>query len=222
MSNIVFKNKKMNIERLLSFGFKEKDNGYIYSKDILDGQFELYVFITFDEQISTRIIDKETNEEYVLHKIPSSCGEFVGAVKAEYEAILKDIEERCFEPDTFKSEYARQVISYIKEKYNDELEYLWERFSDNAIVRRKDNRKWYGVFIVISKAKLGLSDDGMVEILDLRAEPEEIETIVDNKKYFRGYHMNKKHWLTICLDGTVSIEEIYNRIDKSYEIAGKR
>lgn len=222
MSNIAFKNKKVNIERLLSYGFFEKDNGYIYSVDIMGGQFELTVFITYDEQISTKIIDKDTNDEYILHKIPSSCGEFVGAVKAEYETILNDISDKCFQSDVFKSEYARKVISYIRGKYKNELEYLWQRFSDNAVVRRMDNRKWYAVFMVISKAKLGVPDDEIIEILDLRANTEDIESIVDNKRYFRGYHMNKKHWITICLDGSVPIDEIYERLDKSYDIAGKR
>ena len=31
--------------------------------------------------------------------------------------------------------------------------------------------------------------------------------------------MNKEHWITICLDGTVSVEEISAMIDNSYELA---
>lgn len=42
---------------------------------------------------------------------------------------------------------------------------------------------------------------------------------VDYKKYFPGWHMNKRNWYTIILDGSVSIEEIYCRIDKSYQLA---
>lgn len=222
MNEIIFKNKKMNLEQLLSFGFTKKGNMYTYSVDIIGGQFEMTVHITQDERITTKIIDKATNDEYVLHKIPSACGKFVGTVKAEYEAILNDIAEKCFERDVFKSEYSKMVINYIREKFKDELEFLWQKFSDNAVVRRSDNKKWYMVMLVISKAKLGLPNDENIEILDLRSDPEDIESVVDNKKYFRGYHMNKKHWITICLDGSVPIEEIYDRIDKSYDIAGKK
>ncbi|MBF1207631.1 MAG: MmcQ/YjbR family DNA-binding protein, partial [Fusobacterium periodonticum] len=42
---------------------------------------------------------------------------------------------------------------------------------------------------------------------------------IDNKRYFPAYHMNKKHWCTICLDGTVELEKIYRLIDISYELA---
>jgi predicted DNA-binding protein (MmcQ/YjbR family) len=37
-----------------------------------------------------------------------------------------------------------------------------------------------------------------------------------------GYHMNKKHWNTINLDGTVPDKEVFSWIDHSYElVAGK-
>ncbi len=38
-----------------------------------------------------------------------------------------------------------------------------------------------------------------------------------------GYHMNKKHWNTVMLDGSVPDKEIFSWIDHSYNlIAGKR
>jgi len=38
-----------------------------------------------------------------------------------------------------------------------------------------------------------------------------------------GYHMNKKHWNTILLDGTVPDKEVFSWIDHSYQlVAGKR
>ncbi len=32
-----------------------------------------------------------------------------------------------------------------------------------------------------------------------------------------GYHMNKKHWNTVTLNGTVPTKEVYAMIDHSYE-----
>ena len=38
-----------------------------------------------------------------------------------------------------------------------------------------------------------------------------------------GYHMNKKHWNTVLLDGSVPDKEILSWIDHSYEmVAGKK
>lgn len=36
-----------------------------------------------------------------------------------------------------------------------------------------------------------------------------------------GYHMNKKHWNTITLDGSLPDEEILTMIDDSYDLVAK-
>lgn len=122
----------------------------------------------------------------------------------------------------FKSELAQAVIKYVKEKYNGELEFLWEKFPQNAIWRNQRNRKWYGALLVVEKKKIGMSEEGEVEIIDVLAEPEKIAAMVDGEKYLAGYHMNKKHWLTLKLDGCVSEEEICDLIDKSYQLAARK
>ena len=50
---------------------------------------------------------------------------------------------------------------------------------------------------------------------------EDIEKRVDGIKILPCYHMNKKHWITICLDDSVSMDEICKRIDESYLLAKK-
>jgi predicted DNA-binding protein (MmcQ/YjbR family) len=38
-----------------------------------------------------------------------------------------------------------------------------------------------------------------------------------------GYHMNKKHWNTVVIDGSVSVKQLKDWIDQSYElVAGKK
>ena len=37
-----------------------------------------------------------------------------------------------------------------------------------------------------------------------------------------GYHMNKKHWNTVLLDGSIPLKEIYTLIDHSYELVSRR
>ena len=32
------------------------------------------------------------------------------------------------------------IIKYVRESYGDELEFLWKKFPDNAVWRRKDNK----------------------------------------------------------------------------------
>lgn len=219
MTQVLFKNRKLNIEKLLSFGFVQADNRYVYHADIACGQLKLTVTIDAEGAIYTEVTDRTDGDEYVLHLVASAAGSFVGQVKTEYEAILDEISAGCFDPEIFKSEQAKAVIAYVRDTYGDELEYLWKKFPDNAIVRRSDNKKWYVAILTVSRRKLSFDYDESVEIIDLRMKPEDIEKTVDNVKYFPGYHMNKMHWITICLDGSVSTEELYQRIDESYVLA---
>lgn len=221
MTEHLFKNRKLNMVKLLSFGFENIDGRYVYHADLVDGQMRLTVWIDDAERVYTEVIDNISGDEYVLHRIAGVSGSFVGRVKNEYEAILEEISAKYFELEVFKSEQAKAIIAHIRDTYGDELEYLWQKFPNNAVVRRKDNQKWYAAILTVSRRKLGFDLDEMVEILDLRIKPEEIENTIDNLRYLPGYHMNKKHWYTICLDGSVSTEEIYQRIDESYLLAKK-
>ena len=216
-----FKLKRANFDKLKSYGFSLKNDIYEYKTNILNGEFELIVYVSKDGKVSTKVNDKKTHEEYVLHLMKDAVGEFVGKVKDDFEAVLADISEKCFERDVFKSKQAKQIIEYVKNEYGDELEYLWEKFSNNAIWRRKDNDKWYGLMVALSKRKLGLNSDEIVDIIDVRVEPEMVEKIIDGKNFFSAYHMNKKHWITICLDGSVSNKEIFEFINESYNLAKK-
>lgn len=221
MIEVIFKNRKVNTKKLLSFGFEESDGGYAYVCDLVGGQMKLTVTVSENQKIYTKVADNSSGEEYVLHRVSGASGAFVGEVKTEYEAVLKEISLKCFEPDVFKSEQAKAVIDYVRNTYGDELEYLWQKFPDNAVVRRKDNKKWYAAILTVARRKLGFDSDERAEILDLRMTPEDIEKTVDGIKYLPGYHMNKKHWITVCLDGTVAFDEICMRIDESYNLAVK-
>ncbi|MCL2172497.1 MAG: MmcQ/YjbR family DNA-binding protein [Nitrososphaerota archaeon] len=213
--------RRMKPDQLILFGFLETENGYVYSTDLIAGKFEMLVFITKEGKLSAEVIDRSSKERYILHRVPVVDGTFVRRVRAEYERVLDLIVTACFEPDVFKSESARQVICYIKEKYCGELEFLWERFPENAVFRRQDNAKWYAALLVVQKRKLGLDAAGVVDIIDLRVKPEDISSLVDGRRYFAGFHMNKRYWITICLDGFVPIDEVYRRIDESFLLASK-
>lgn len=220
MFDELFRRKIVDIQKAILFGFVQSNSNYIYETDILDGSFLLQIIITPDGNIDTKLTEKAIGDEYVLYKT-NATGSFVGEVRNAIEAILKQVAEQCYNTEIFKSAQAKEIICYVREKYGDELEFLWEKFPDNAIWRRKDNEKWYGALLTVKASKLGLDDDKSIEILDLRIKTEDIETTVDNQRFFMGYHMNKKHWYTLLLDGSIPTEEICRRIDESYLLAKK-
>ena len=212
------KDKKIDLKRLEKFGFELKDNSYYYHTSLLKNQFKMSVKISLDNSIFTEIIDVETNETYVLHLLEERRNGYIEKVYKAYSEVLEKIKKECFEDEIFKTDYTKEVVDYVKNKYGDKLEFLWEKSPKTAVVRRKNSNKWYALILTLSKRKLNLDSDELVEVINLHNSPEEIEKLIDNKKYFPAYHMNKKHWCTICLDGTVELKEIYKLIDISYEL----
>ena len=217
--NNFIKDKKINLKKLEEFGFELINNSCYYHAFLLKNQFKMSVKISLDNSIFTEIIDTETNEPYVLHLLEMKRSGYSEKVYKAYSEILAKIQKECFEDEIFKANYTKEIITYVKNKYEDKLEFLWEKSSKNAVVRRKSSNKWYAVILTVSKRKLNLDCDEIIEVINLHNIAEEIEKLIDNKKYFPAYHMNKKHWCTICLDGTVELKEIYKLIDISYELA---
>ena len=217
--NNFIKDKKIDFKKLEEFGFELIDNSYYYQTLLLKNQFKMSVKINLDNSIFTEIIDTETNEPYVLHLLEMKRSGYSEKVYKAYNEVLEKIQKECFEDERFKANYTKEIINYINNKYGDKLEFLWEKSPKNAVIRRKSSNKWYAVVLTVSKRKLNLDSDEIIEVINLHNITEEIKKLIDYKKYFSAYHMNKKHWCTICLDGTVELKEIYRMIDISYELA---
>ena len=210
----LYKDKKANRNKLLQFGFSEYGNKYVFKTNLSEG-FELTVECIIPDIIKTELKELETEEIYTLH-LTDSEGEFVGKIREKYFKILNEISEKCFDTDIFQTKQAKDVISYIKEKYNDEIEYLWEKTPNNGIARRKDNKKWYLVILTVPKNRFGFDSDELVEVINLKVDKSKMQDILTDSNIYPAYHMNKKSWISIILDGNLDIEKIYHLIDKSY------
>ena len=56
------------------------------------------------------------------------------------------------------------------------------------------------------------------EHINLKCDPQKaLELRAEHSSVIPGWHMNKKHWNTVVLDGLLSDQKIYAMIDHSYE-----
>lgn len=221
MIDEIFKNSKPNFQKLQEFGFKKNKKSFELKKEILDGQFTVFVNISESGEIKTKTIDNAMEEEYILHLVSDATGGFVGKVRSAFENLLNNIKENCFTTSAFSEKQTMRVVSYIEKKYSSKLEFLWEKLPNCAIWRRGDTNKWFGILMSVPKCRITNGGDELIEIIDVRADPEEVSSIVDNKNIFPGYHMNKKHWITICMDDGVPDEKIFELVDNSFSLATK-
>ena len=73
------------------------------------------------------------------------------------------------------------------------------------------------VFKVREKMFATLAMNGQLANMNLKCDPDEAFQLRDVfDAVIPGYHMNKRHWNTIILNGTIPVDEIERMIDRSY------
>lgn len=213
----IFKRSNINIDKLIKYGFKKNKDTYIYEKNFLDDSFK--AVITISDTLKGKVIDLETNEEYINIRT-KMLGSFVNKVREEYEKILLDIKKNCFNETPFISDQSNRLTKYIKDKYNDDPEFLWEKYPGFGIFRNKNNNKWYAALMNIDYSKFS-DRSGEVEIINIKIDKNKLNDLLKIPGIYEAYHMNKKSWITIVLDDTLDDKEVFKLLDESYEIIDK-
>ena len=64
-----------------------------------------------------------------------------------------------------------------------------------------------------------MAEDAAPLTISLKCEPAHAQFLRDSFPSVRpGYHLNKEHWNTVTLDGSISEEGIRAMIDESYQL----
>ena len=84
------------------------------------------------------------------------------------------------------------------------------------MLRHGGNGKWYGLILNLPKARLGLEGEGNIDVINLKSD-HVLDILVNSVSgALPAYHMNKKHWITLVLDGGFPDDELYGLIDESH------
>ena len=110
-----------------------------------------------------------------------------------------------------------EIYEYVKKQYGTVPEYLWKESPESAVLRHK-NGKWYAVLMQVEKSRLGLDGNTKIDSINVKCDPDMVELLTQTYGFLPGYHMNKKYWITMLLDGTVSEAKILDFLDMSYDL----
>ena len=86
------------------------------------------------------------------------------------------------------------------------------------ILRCFDIKMENAIIMVVEKKILGLEEDGKINILDVKCDPDLVGMLIQTYGFLPGYHMNKRHWITILLDESVSEAKTLDFLDMSYDL----
>lgn len=209
-----FKRLKVDYGRLEKFGFAKTADGWEYSEGVADGALCCSIRIDGGGAVGESVIDSATGDEYVQHRVEGAAGKFVGRVRRDVMGIMERIREGCFSRDVYKTALAHRMLAFAEAEWGERPEFMWKQFPDYAILRRKDTGKWYAILARIPACKLGGGADGTAEIVNLK-RTEGMEGDV----FLPAWHMNKKTWTTLRLDGKIGEGEFMRFLEASRQSA---
>lgn len=209
------------VSKLIAFGFEfdSQTSTYLYKSKASDFNFEFRILIK-DGEYSTKVYDLDSECEYLLHKSHQAQGEFVGRVREYLSNLENKIIKQCALDPMFNTVQATEIIERVQEKYHVKAEFLFGENEPTAVFRKvvKAKPKWFAFISRCNRKTVTGFGEGKIEILNLRLESSDVTNLITHEHIHRGYHMNKKYWLTIELDTTVDTDMIYALLDKSYQL----
>lgn len=110
------------------------------------------------------------------------------------------------------------LADYLEKTYGVSGENIFARYPDFQVFRHSGNGKWFAVLMDIPSQNLGLSGGGKISVVNLKCDTRLIGTFREESGVFPGWHMNKAHWLSVTLDGTVGHDKLKFLVDMSYEL----
>ena len=111
---------------------------------------------------------------------------------------------------------------YINNVYGVTAEFPWLSAPTFAVYRHRSNQKWFAVIMEIPKSKLGIEEEENINIINLKSDPLLIGSLTLDKGIYPAYHMNKNHWITVCLDGSVEKDKAEWLLNLSFELTDRK
>lgn len=215
----IFKAYQFNSKKAKEYGFVENQGVWTYSSTILQGDFLIMVTVE-DGDLSFQVYDQETGDLYPQVHMTGMRGTFVGSVCEACLEVLHDIRKACFEVQDFIYPQTKRIMALVQEKYGNQLEYLWEKSPDTAVLRHEDNQKWYAILMRIPWDRLDKGREGLVEAVNLKHD--QVADLLSQNGIYPAFHMNKRYWISLPLDDTLTDEKVLELFERSWFLSSKK
>ncbi len=108
--------------------------------------------------------------------------------------------------------------AWVRERYSVSGDRPFGDDQSILIFRHNDNKKWFAAFMRIPKCKLEIKEEGNVDVVNLKCAQDIIDSMWQENGVYPAYHMNKKHWLSVALDGSADDKTVRFLTEISYDL----
>lgn len=118
---------------------------------------------------------------------------------------------------------AQSLLEYAHDYYGARIEHPWLAHPTFAVIRHEHSDKWFGLVMNLSEYTLGISDnkDKQLDVVNVKLDPMDVEFLHTQAGFAPAYHMNKTHWISVILDGTIADKQIEQLLATSYQLTSE-
>ena len=209
---------------MIAFGFSHADGLYRYETDFLGGGFTAIVTVTEYGAVNGKVVDRMNGEEYLQLRMEQFDGAYVNSVRSAYEDVLRRIADACCIDVLFLTDQANRISDRMQKKYGIMPDFPWGQspHEHSAVFRHADSQKW---FALVMNLPIGIlfknADRTLVDVVNLKNDPNDADELHKQTGVFPAYHMNHKNWITVLLDDTLTDDAVMELIDRSFTLTEK-
>lgn len=201
---------------LRKLGFRKKQGVYTWKK-ALTGALEARFTLT-EKNFAVQVFDPVEDEAYLPFEQDGAEGNFVQGIREQVDRLVQEIITQCCTCQRQRE----QILAYVQQEYGTDPWYPWPEYPEHCPLKVPETGKWYGIVMEIPARLLNLPQPGNVDILNVKLPPDQVEALCDRQQFFLAYHMNKKYWLTVLLDGSVPLARVEQLLAASYTLVTKK
>lgn len=114
----------------------------------------------------------------------------------------------------------QNFLEYCLDTYGTAADYPFDEDFETAVFRHAGSRKWYALVMRISRRKVGIDSDEMVDVVNLKLPLEMFGSFGASDGVYPAYHMNKVHWISVVLNDAAD-DLVEFLVNASYEATGE-
>lgn len=188
-------------------GVREDTQGFHVVDEVMEGRFRAELVIHPDGTATGRLVECALGEEYLPLRAMGQKGSFVSRARMAYLEFLKQVADRYGTNRYFVSEQLNRISDWVFEAFGERPDFPFKNDKTGAVFRNQENRKWY-LLAILRKGE-------ECELVDVKVDRNLAPAMVAMPGFLPAYHMNKKNWISIRMDGTVDDELVKDLVRES-------
>ncbi|MBR4427275.1 MAG: MmcQ/YjbR family DNA-binding protein [Spirochaetales bacterium] len=220
----VFKYKRFVPSLMEKYGFSRIDGHYVYETLFMNGAFKAKLTVFEDGSFFGEVVDMMNEEIYAHLRMETFDGPYVNSVRTAYIEVLSDIASKCCTDVLFYSDQANRITAWILKRYGVRPDFPWDEkpHKSSGVFRHTDSRKWFGLIMNLRLGQLLKNKDSTsVDVMNLKIDPYDGESLRTVPGIFEAYHMNHKSWISVVLNDTLDDRSVMILIESSFNLTSR-